>query len=932
MQRKMSHYSLVAVVMMMTVAGCQDDEFTVKSASSNEIRFGVTMQDNVTANAGSRSGSVPAISLDIVPMCDEATGDSLYMHPCVSDFPDGAICTQGMSRSGAVSLSSMYDSFGVSAYYYTGSWDSSLSQSEPNFFVSDNAVLSGSVYTLSPSRYWPQNGNMRFLAYAPVDDSNYQYFSWIDDASNPRGSYIHIDVPQNAADQKDLLVAYTAQINSKTDHAPASLNFKHAMAGINFELKSDMQGYRLKKVTISNVISKGDFIYNLDDASEESSAATDISSKCTLWALTEGYSTYLEYDENTDSDSQMFFMLPQWVAEAPVEVVLETTDASKSEFVIDGYIRNSSWIMGKIVTYRISVSDSGLEVTEPSTFDYRGMIYNADAGTFSSLNQVAVTSYIRSNPDTWTVTYQEPGKAASTSCDWLTYTVADDSENPNRKLVGFKAASTAVDIDVDQRLASATSKGSASAPYNLASSTGKAGVVENSANCYIVDSKGYYSIPLVYGNSISNGSDIKTYVYSGSMDNSLSNFKNHLGQNIASAWIADAANTGCTPRGATLVWQDEPNLVTNVNLNTSAYSGHGGLTFEVGSGIKQGNAVIAVTDGTDIIWSWHIWITNLGLDSADESVAVTNHDGKTYDAMPVNLGWCSSDADGDGKVDPVKYYKRRTCDVTFTSSKGLTQTITIVQESHVAVPRGNNVYYQWGRKDPFVGTNVNWGNKTWYDQAGTHTDSPSRIYSDSDGSARKTTKDAIAAGDLIKNPGKWHNPPGEELHTTTPTSTNEIYNNLWEGQAVAAGGYAKTVYDPSPAGWKVPYNDAFTGFTTNGQNTPDSGADMSIVNYVLRSTLPSGDSGAEVMEFYTSTDKLHSIIFPQTGYRDWNSNAGIYHFGDEKSGGLGQGFVWLSGIYELQNAYNFKFAYEVLVQPRSAFYACDGFPVRAVRE
>lgn len=921
----MSLYSLAAV-MVMALSGCQDDEFIGKGGNSNEIRFGVTMSDKLSVKAASRSMPIADAGMDVVPMCDRTTGDSLYMLPVVSDFPVGVVGSGG-SRSESVSLNTMYDSFGVSAYYYTGTWDSSMSQSEPNFFVSDNAVLSGGVYTLSPSRYWPEQGKMRFLAYAPVGDSNYEYFSWIEDSSNPRGSYIHIDIPQNAAEQKDLLVAYTAQLDSKTGRAPAALNFKHALAGINFELKSDLQGYRLKKVTISNVISKGDFIYDLSDANEESSSTVDMSSKCNLWAMTENYSTYLEYDEDADSDTQMFFMLPQWVAEAPVEVVLETTDASKSEFVIEGAIKNSSWIMGKIVTYQISVSDSGLEVTQPATFDYRGMIYNADAGTFSTLNQVAVTSFIRNAPDTWTVTYQEPGKAASTSCDWLTYDVADDADNPNRKLVSFKASSKAVDIDVDQRLSAAASKGTASVPYNLASSTGAANTVENSANCYVVSSKGYYSLPLVYGNSIKNGSDVKTYLYSGGMDNSLSNFKNHLGQDIAAAWITDSKNAGCTPHGAKLVWQDEPNLVTNVSLNTSAYGGRGGLTFEIGSGIKQGNAVIAVTDGTDVIWSWHIWVTNLGLDTSDEAISVTNHAGQSYDVMPMNLGWCSSDADGDGKNDPVKYYKRRTCDVTFTSSKGLSQTITIVQESHVAVPRGNNVYYQWGRKDPFVGTNVNWGNKTWYDQSGTtHTDSPERIYSDLVGSERKTSKEAIASGDLIKNPGKWHNPPGEDLHTTSPVSTNETYNNLWLGQN------GKTVYDPSPAGWRVPDNDAFTSFTTDGLNTTDNGTEVNKMNYVLRSSLPSGDSGSEVMEFYASADKLHSIIFPQTGYRDWNSNAGIYHFGDEKSAGQGRGFVWLDGIYEKQNAYNFKFAYEQFVQPRSAFYVCDGFPVRAVRE
>lgn len=41
-------------------------------------------------------------------------------------------------------------------------------------------------------------------------------------------------------------------------------------------------------------------------------------------------------------------------------------------------------------------------------------------------------------------------------------------------------------------------------PYNLSNSSGEE-TVENTANCYLVNAPGIYSLPLVYGNGIKNG-------------------------------------------------------------------------------------------------------------------------------------------------------------------------------------------------------------------------------------------------------------------------------------------------------------------------------------------------------------------------------------------------------------------------------------------
>ncbi len=148
----------------------------------------------------------------------------------------------------------------------------------------------------------------------------------------------------------------------------------------------------------------------------------------------------------------------------------------------------------------------------------------------------------------------------------------------------------------------AASLGTLTEPYNLSNSTGAA-AVENTANCYVVSAPGYYRIPLVYGNAIKGGkANTSAYKTSISNPNCLQNFKDHADIDIDDPWITKSH----VPTRAKLVWADEKGLVTNLTvtgIGTDAF-----VNFEVPqSKIKNGNAVIAVVMGTDVLWSWHLW-------------------------------------------------------------------------------------------------------------------------------------------------------------------------------------------------------------------------------------------------------------------------------------------------------------------------------------
>lgn len=909
-----------AFIACVTTA-CYDQPFH-GGDSTSAITFDVSV-----AKSGRGTSRATVQQCNVAPtveLLNATTGDSLYLHPMVSDFPDATVASS--SRGTMVnSGDEMFDRFYVSAYQYDDTWDNSHLQQAPNFFESEVARQSGGVYSMSPQRYWPEGGKVRFLAHAPVGDGAFTFYP-VDDAG--RGPRVHINISDDVASQNDLLVSFSEEIACSGSRVSAPLNFKHALTGVRFACDSKMPKGVITNITIKGVRYEGDLFYNMASASQASGADLELDSNFNGWEL---YDKEFSLDLNhavtgVDGDvvndgESTFMMFPQSLpASATVEITLQHVDAkgNPTDVVdhISGSLSGRQWPAGKIVTYKISTSAQQLEVTEPATFDYLGNVYDASSDALNAYSTVDVASFAGDKNMKWKVEYMDDDASAwSSTSAWLSIDPTWSWQDASQQTVRFVAKSTYNTVDIDANLKKASSKGSSAAPYNLSNSTG-ASSVENTANCYIVSAPGYYILPLVYGNAVKNSSTNQSaYVYSGAAGTDiLSKFQNHLGAPISAPYISD--NAGCVPASASIVWQDAQNLVTNVEYVAGAFGGKGGVKFYINpSSIKQGNAVVAIHDKNSVMWSWHIWVTSFA--GFDSSIDVTNQDGIKFSLMPFNLGWCS-----DGKT--LRYYPRRECKVRFTPTEGdesLAQTVTFVQESHTSVPFGNNPYYQWGRKDPFVGTNIAWGNKERWDGSGKYYGpwaeyNPERLFGDlveDTTSHRLTTKQCLNL--LIQNPDKWHNPPAKKGGTSY-VSENEIYTNLWGDNTLSD---SKTVYDPCPAGYQVNYFYTYTGFLAADYNwSSDVGIQFA------KATAADWDS-ANLDEFYTDATHLHTITFPVCGYRDWNDKAEVVDF-------TVRGFVWLRGCSDDHDGYMFRYAPHIAgeanVAPVTMFYTTDGLPVR----
>lgn len=696
---------------------------------------------------------------------------------------------------------------------------------------------SGSTVTWKPaSNYlWPAGKVLDFYARHPLAL----------DGLTMNSDLTSADYTVNADNSKqaDLMFAVAKGKTEPTGGGSTSLTFNHALTAIKFVCGANMEAGTLKSISLEDVCSQGTYAV-------EGMTWSDVKTPATF-SLSVDKSTAgsKEGDALTDN-TQTFFMIPQTLsADAKVKVVFEDATGTKT---LTAKIGGQKWERGTTITYRVSTTSiiyvpefTVIWPTNPE-FTYKGGYLTFAVKSFrtSSKGDKEVVP--------WKAEYSTDGGNTwlATPPSWL----QGFPESGEGSLDFVQDGGTVVEqegVDVSTHtptLRATPSKGSEAEPYNLSNSHGTKDVVENTANCYVVNAPGWYSFPLVYGNAIKNGATNASAYTSTAPDEQwvLNPFINHTGNGITNPYISN--NADCTPAKAELVWQDSENLVTDIQYNPGTNGGN--ISFQVKQeSIHQGNAVIAIKDAADnVLWSWHIWVTD---EDVNKTITITNSDNENFDVMSVNLGYCNG---------PLMDYAERSCLVKFTAGTKICGPFDVKQLKGKEQKLGNNTYYQWGRKDPMlpiIGTikeySEDWEDfietsiltKKWYDKSTSYTDP-------------LTGKDLGSNENFIK--GAILNP--NIMHQTSSGSANYYYKNLWSANCNDFGNPAKeiavvkTVYDPSPVGFKIPDGKAFTGFTTTGQYTDDKAE----VN-------GRWDEATLEWKFYTDKSKNKEITFPATGCR-----------------------------------------------------------------
>ena len=359
-------------------------------------------------------------------------------------------------------------------------------------------------------------------------------------------------------------------------------------------------------------------------------------------------------------------------------------------------------------------------------------------------------------------------------------------------------------------LKTATAKGSAGNYYDLSTHDYKGNSTNrNTANCYVISAPGYYKIPLVYGNAIKNGTDNTSAYISTTIPattvNALStgllhNFQDHASQDITTPWITLNNSGANAPDAAHVVWADENGLVTNLSVTGSGTNGF--VNFEVpASAIKSGNAVIAVTKGGTVVWSWHLWFTT---QDALHTIACTNASSKVNKFTTENLGWKYTSWQGTSYSAPRKVRIKVEQEVTNNGTRQHGE-ITITQNDN-SIGQGYGTLYQWGRKDAMPGKDGVVAQGSFSFKAGTG---------------------GVPIGYAIQHPENvldWRYDAG---HSNYWNWCYYNYHNFWSVNNTSMYHVItpvdKTIYDPCPVGFEMPAGDAFTGFTASINGAWDNG-------------------------------------------------------------------------------------------------------------
>lgn len=821
-------------------ASCADDDLVDSPRQTDRVCFGVSVADKWTDGSGTRadggdaqtsaasgqtasggasaladgSGSTPAsVRYESQHFDDSSlwlitrTEAGIY-----SPTPD---TLAAQTRGTIVTESTLSGTFGVYAYAYTqgSTWSGSSTDGVATYI--DNAPASGdataSTWYTTPTYFWPgSQRDMAFLAYAPYADGT----SGSGEASLSIADYgtsLNYTVASAVGSQQDLLLATATGVSGGLNTSQ-QLTFKHLLTAVKVKAKAGVKG-TVTSISLSGVAGSGTYTIDMTGSGTTTAGWTLSSSSATSTytvTKTDG-GTALDASATTDTeiagdtDATTFLMIPQTLGEgATLSVTM--TDESGIATTLSASLSGKEWPTGHTVTYIIStteiVEEYVFSVTAPKAFSYTGGTSSYTVSSYTDGTEKAIG---------WTAEFVEGDETSGyTTVSQPTWITAFTSSGTGTQTCNISVAAQTADEtkDPDKILQSRDEVGSSSSYYNLASSTGSTTVVENTANCYVVNAPGYYCIPLVFGNGIKNGAaNTAAYSTSNTGDNILSNFVDYSGTSITSPWIDDInVSVTMTPY---LVWQDVEGLVTLTNtdmLNVDA-SGFTGskpnpiwgygtyvryLRFEIPkSKIAQGNAVIAIKDGSsNIRWSWHIWVTDEGLDNDLQTITT---DGTSYSFLPINLGWGSK----------INRYQANSVKVRFTQkgNEDNPQIITINQTAWNEFEEGNHPYYQWGRKDPTLpisrsASTDDVTNKTWYDadgNASTTVNYESTTWPTDKGIAR--IKYAIA------NPGVF----------SANSWMDEQYYNLWD--AANAGSTSntpvKSIYDPCPVGYRVPSHTEF---------------------------------------------------------------------------------------------------------------------------
>ena len=959
-------FAIICIMFLAILTGCTNEKFGVMS-SGRLVR--PVLSSWIATKSMSQPESENGRPISVIPI-SENPESPLYMIVYEKDMPE--IFHEEPATKGTEVTTSNLNAFRMKAYAEHDWHDNATNtdhQAGEYFGVSTEVTVSrsSSEWTLSPEQNWLNDVPISFWSWNEVEPAVYP----------SRGydmAFFSYSVANAVTSQKDLVFAYngekttfngtgsiTAHTSTNRDYARTDdqldIHFYHALSAIKFDI-SGVEEATLGKITLKGIYPEGDCDITVSDDGVPEFEWT-VKGKPKSYSQTFDASDFGSDGKQVAGGSKEFLMIPQTLRnDAAIEITLtkssDPTDVIKESMSIaklnSADPDNVEWKAGKYYTYRLT--------TDPFAYDweYRFALPSPDDIANPTVQTV---SYVITNDDvvkyidisSLKVRQDKPSVGGTYGYHIKSYQVGNGSVQPvDGTFSDEDAGLDGVIVDEQNRLVLPISakelldRGTNRYWYDLTDgsdwhpadwvdetesdpidlsrmdyrtddiSQARNAFQMSTANCYVIRHAGWYKLPLVYGNAMLNGSpNVDAYApFPSDHDDDdlvLGVFKNHLDQEITSPFIEN--NAGCDASTCEVLWQANGNAVQQLSIEGTPRSTDDYTVANVRylkfymdpTRISQNNSLIAIKDDQGrVIWSWQIWSTNDPL-LLEAPIEVTSYAGNKYWFFQIP---------SIGRIINDEYPSRP--DVTITLAQDSPSTmpdLKVVIKQPAKKMDGEYVTYQFGCKNPIrTGKNV-------YSYMVPIATAP------------------VSLGTLIQNPGTFYTFPSSDRYAT---AFGPKYKNLWSGKDTQVTGspiertsdMIKTIYDPSPIGYKVPASGAYSGFTTTGVNsfwrrfeinaTSDISLDLSSTD--MRNLMDAMGG----INLYTSLGPGHTlntggpaIWFPKDGMRP---------------GGNGK-FSETTGMYYTCNFMDMNSSYAMLVGSSlgvGTASPCNGHNVRCVTD
>lgn len=870
-------YYLV-LVSFIAFTSCKDYLSDNNDNANIGLPSGVNVMNTDLANAKSRTGD-ELISPDIHTSKVVGAKNPVYLRytttPGIQLGNNKNIKTRGTAITG----NNFYNSYCLYTYNYTSYYTWNANASTITASYPDEEVYRARNW--STNEFWPGAGTKcAFFGYSPYHAQGLSAFT------TTGWPTFHYTVPTSATDQNDLLVTknvISAGIGSYGNidvpgnfNMKDSITFDHACTAVRIAIGSKMAPCTIKKIEICNVYGEGDYQYQTESWTNLATPSTF--SLVKDFKIKLGDSNYV-----LNNDDNVFMMLPQ---QLPMNSTINVTLNDGVDHLLKASIDKDVWAKGYTVTYYLSTTEVDNTYVLAVSSSATSIPISGGTNTMT-INSYKQTYYGSQVPIPWTASYiyDEAGVADATVYNYTNAAVTAFTPSSVGSISGQNVNFTVASVPVSSVIYRSTSDRSTHTKTLREAADGSCDLSngKKTANCYVINAPGHYSFPLVYGNALNVDKTFNTDSYG------TATFVDHQGVVINNPYIYLTNGGANVPYDACVVWQDAPQLVTpsSVKLSSDMHS----IEFDVDrNNICQGNCLIAVRDkDQNIMWSWHIWVTDHDMTHTYEVQNNPSSGGAvTSKFMEVPLGWC------DAEVRSADVYRNFHLTIKQTDDSGKTGEVTFSQVANDYTYGNNVTFYQWGRKAPLLPSDGMGGadKPVYYKQY--------PVFS--------RQNSAVATNVAIQHPnifyflveGSWSSNNSLEFWNKGNTSTG--YDN-----AIVH----KTIYDPSPSGYKLPQTAAFSGF---------SGSNI---------------SGAfnKGWSFYCLPNATGpTIFFPALGFRDVShervngSNGGVVSF-------FGYyGIYYTAGPHPTSSAARFLSFYPSGVTPQDANARSYGFLVRPVSE